>query len=155
MNRATPYPLPLGSLAFCIDLDDARLPVERGAIYAVRHSLDGRMQETLIRRVAEKTGRVVLKAESSTPERFPDIALDKLPTDPAAPTFAAGLVYGVGGFIALLRYHRAKNPVTPYRLAPHSAASSARAAARAAVCSIRFAQYKPRANERNRPTVIG
>lgn len=103
MDRAEPMPLPFGAFACFIAIAEAGGRIEHGNIYVIERKLtssqSGNMVETLIRRAVKKNGDVTLHADSSDAQRYPDITVKDLSTDPTRDAYVVGVVYAMVGYI--------------------------------------------------------
>jgi transcriptional regulator with XRE-family HTH domain len=96
MDRAAPFPLVLNSHALGVFMAGDHMQIEPHRIYAVRRRLHKDVPpETIIRRLipGERNGGMILRAETSHPKKFPDIAVDKLTSDQNENVYVIGLVY--------------------------------------------------------------
>ena len=90
MDRSHRFPIAPGVFACFIDINEAGRQIESGNIYVIRRTLagsqSGTMIETIVRRAVANGGKngvaQILRAESSDPERYPDIVVKDLSTDP-------------------------------------------------------------------------
>jgi hypothetical protein len=97
MDIALPMPLPMGTFALCAHFDDTMVPHHCGI--AVIRQQDGDRYQLIVRRLNLQNGGGVLLAESSRPDLYPEISLEKLTTDPNEEIYLIGEVYSCVSFL--------------------------------------------------------
>jgi len=100
MDQFSKMPLIHGAKCAFVNVDDAGIQIEPNRVYALQRRLNGTsLIETLVRRLVIDNGARLLRADTSQPERFPDIAVGRLTTDKSKDVFVIGLLYWVGAHI--------------------------------------------------------
>ena len=92
MNAATPVPLLRGMTAVCVDLSEEPVPIEDGRIYALR-TLGEVTTHIVIRRAVLRSHGFELRAESTTPEKYPPLLFTGKAITGTNPSCQWGLVY--------------------------------------------------------------